>query len=611
MRIKGLLRSPRYDLAEILLVVSIATISILIRSLSATFPLSIQEVDSWYIFYHAVMLAQAHNNVYSVPPDVKAWFPSGFFIEKLDSLGLPLIISLVSSPFFSSYGINAVFTASLFMSVALAGLGVVATYLAISGLTRSKAGATIGALIVALSPALTYKNLIGGLPKTSWGAVLVLLSIYLLNRAIERRKPHYGALASIPLFLAEIVWGGYIYIDIGLIVAAFLAILLNRNDEVTTKSITLMTVFTSFATSLVPSSIGFLSQITQGLMMILTSMILLVDLYFTKKLDKRYPKALVLSSFAVAFMIIANVVIAVSEKVPVPSRYYAIVNPFYQTSVPIYRTIAEYIPQSLTSLLFDFGLALFISIPGMYYLFKVGNLPGLWLLVLGVVSIYGVSAQPYLFNYTAYMVAALAGLGVHFVLTRVKESKMKVPSSIFLLLIGFSLVADSGSAVLASDVPSSLITSGSPYNAPNYAWTNTLNWIRNHTDPKSVIFSWWDYGYWLEVVGNRTVIDQNNTNNITQIKLMAEIFLNNETEAANIIENYFHLYPYGDPRYTVPVYIVAYDAVTIYGDKAFIGYPTNIGGQFIGYTNSMGDIGKAMGAMTTVAGYPVNEYLNV
>ncbi|BCS93260.1 MAG: hypothetical oligosaccharyl transferase [Metallosphaera javensis (ex Sakai et al. 2022)] len=34
-------------------------------------------------------------------------------------------------------------------------------------------------------------------------------------------------------------------------------------------------------------------------------------------------------------------------------------------------------------------------------------------------------------------------------------------------------------------------------------------------------------------------------------------------------------------------------------------------GQFLGYTTSMGDIGKAMGAMTVIAGYPIDQYINI
>ncbi|MEM3324527.1 MAG: peptide transporter, partial [Metallosphaera sp.] len=159
----------KFNLIDTLALVGIASISILIRGLSANYPLSINGFDSWYLFYNAVLIAQAHGNWYAVPPDVHSWFPSGYFIELDNVIGLPLIAALLSLPFYSAFGENAVYTVVLFMDLALAGLGVVASYLAVEGLTKSRIGAILASLMIALSPALTYKNLIGGLPKTSWG----------------------------------------------------------------------------------------------------------------------------------------------------------------------------------------------------------------------------------------------------------------------------------------------------------------------------------------------------------------------------------------------------------------------------------------------------------
>ncbi len=599
-------------LVDMVLVVGISIISIAIRSLSATYPLSINGFDSWYLFYNAVLIAQAHGNWYAVPPDVHSWFPSGYFIELGDTIGLPFISALLSLPFYSSFGENAVYTVVLFLDMALAGLGVVATYLAVDGLTKSRAGAVVAGLVVALSPALTYKNLVGGLPKTSWGGVFVLFSIYLLNLAIERKKPWYGALASVPLFLAEISWGGYTYIDVSLLAAAFLVILLNRNDEVTAKSFTLMGVLTAFLTSFAPNNIGFLSGAAHGLSLLLVSLLLFVDLYLRKILPKEssLTRSLLLTSFLVLIFVLAIGGLSSIRVTPIPGRYYAIIDPFYQFTVPIDRTVAEYIPQPLTSMLTDFGVAIFLSVIGMYYFIRQGNLAGVWLLVLGVVSIYGTSEQPYLFNYTAFMVAPLAGAGVGFVVSKLKQARVRVAPILLLTVVGISLVADAGSAIMASNTPNAIITSASPYPIPNYAWITTLDWLRTQTSPHAFVLSWWDYGYWIEVIGNKTVIDENNTLNDTQIRLMAEIFLNNDTYAANILEHDFHVYPYGNPNYTIPTYIVAYDAVTVYRGEAFLGYPTNLGGQFLGYTSSLGDIGKAMGAMTVIAGYPIQDYIN-
>ncbi len=49
---------------------------------------------------------------------------------------------------------------------------------------------------------------------------------------------------------------------------------------------------------------------------------------------------------------------------------------------------------------------------------------------------------------------------------------------------------------------------------PNYytiQWQEAMSWVRNNTLPNSVFAHWWDYGYWLQSIGNRaTVTDGGN-----------------------------------------------------------------------------------------------------
>ncbi|WP_338601899.1 STT3 domain-containing protein [Sulfolobus tengchongensis] len=623
--VKGIRRDLRKtSLIDLPLIIGLSLVSILIRSLSANWPLAVNEFDPWYLFYNALLIAQVHGNWYAVPPDVLGWFPWGYFIELGNTIGLPFLVALASLPFYGAYGANAVYTVAIFSDILLSGLGVVASYLSIESLTNSRLAGYMAAAIIAVSPALTYKNLLGGLPKTSWGAVFILFTIFLFNQGLKRKNIWYGIPAGILLFLAEISWGGYTYIDLSLLVAAFLLILLNRNDEITANLYTVTVVVTAFLTSLAPNNIGFLSGLAHGLSLLLISAMLYLDMYLSKTLPKEIAESRNLIVIAVLIFIfslgLSGLAILRPTSMPIPSRYYAIVNPFYQVTVPIDKTVAEYIPQPITSMIQDFGIGLFLSIIGMYYTIRKGNLSGLWLLVLGVASIFGTSEQPYLFNYTAYMVATLGGLGVYYIADNLlKGAKYgngnKILVAVILGIIGISLIADAGLATLASNEPPAIANAATSFLTTNYSWVSAINWIRTHSPQHAFILSWWDYGYWLEVLTNRSVIDENNTLNGTQIKLMAEMFLNNESFAVNVLEKDYHLYPYGSPNYTIPVYIIAYDAVTeVFTANQlqwYLGYPPDIPGPFLGYTTSLGDIGKAMGAMTTIAGYPLNEYINL
>jgi dolichyl-diphosphooligosaccharide--protein glycosyltransferase len=48
-----------------------------------------------------------------------------------------------------------------------------------------------------------------------------------------------------------------------------------------------------------------------------------------------------------------------------------------------------------------------------------------------------------------------------------------------------------------------------------------MNWLKNNTSEDAIIASWWDYGYWIQTLGERTTIVDNSTLIDWQIKKMA------------------------------------------------------------------------------------------
>jgi len=77
-------------------------------------------------------------------------------------------------------------------------------------------------------------------------------------------------------------------------------------------------------------------------------------------------------------------------------------------------------------------------------------------------------------------------------------------------------------------------------------WVDTLIWMRENLppspskpgEPGTVVASWWDYGYWITAIANRTTLADNGTWNSTQIKQIGKMFMSNETEALDILRRY-------------------------------------------------------------------------
>jgi dolichyl-diphosphooligosaccharide--protein glycosyltransferase len=78
-----------------------------------------------------------------------------------------------------------------------------------------------------------------------------------------------------------------------------------------------------------------------------------------------------------------------------------------------------------------------------------------------------------------------------------------------------------------------------------------------------VIISWWDYGYWITVMGNRTSAADNSTINGSRIAQIGQMFMSNATQAARIAKQ-IATGPDGKQR---PVYILEFITGSILPDN--------------------------------------------
>ncbi|KAF1741993.1 hypothetical protein MXB_4853 [Myxobolus squamalis] len=62
-------------------------------------------------------------------------------------------------------------------------------------------------------------------------------------------------------------------------------------------------------------------------------------------------------------------------------------------------------------------------------------------------------------------------------------------------------------------------------------------WLNQNTDPKSKVMSWWDYGYQITGMANRTTIVDNNTWNNSHIALVGRAMASNESAAYSILRS--------------------------------------------------------------------------
>jgi hypothetical protein len=66
-------------------------------------------------------------------------------------------------------------------------------------------------------------------------------------------------------------------------------------------------------------------------------------------------------------------------------------------------------------------------------------------------------------------------------------------------------------------------------------WLEALSWMNNNLPHSSVVFTWWDYGYWITVNTGIATLSDNGTGNTTAIQDIATGFMLNESLAVQLM----------------------------------------------------------------------------
>jgi asparagine N-glycosylation enzyme membrane subunit Stt3 len=73
---------------------------------------------------------------------------------------------------------------------------------------------------------------------------------------------------------------------------------------------------------------------------------------------------------------------------------------------------------------------------------------------------------------------------------------------------------------------------------PAREWLDMVSWTQNNLQSTDVVCAWWDYGYWLSILGNVTTLADNATVNNTQIENIGFIFMAPENESLKMLAQY-------------------------------------------------------------------------
>lgn len=261
---------------------------------------------------------------------------------------------------------------------------------------------------------------------------------------------------------------------------------------------------------------------------------------------------------------------------PWTGRFYSLLDPTYaKDHIPIIASVSEHQPTAWSSFMFDFHILLFLFPAGLYFCFKRLTDATIFIVMYGLTSMYFAGVMVRLILVATPAVCLISAIAVSATIKNLTHAiRGKTSQTVSSKGTGSTKGLSKQQASLDQSIPflkngATALLLGAFYLLSRYAihctWVTSeaysspsivlaargahgqriifddyreaYFWIRQNTPSDAKIMSWWDYGYQITAMGNRTVIVDNNTWNNTHIATVGRAMSSYEDEAYEIMRS--------------------------------------------------------------------------
>jgi len=530
------------------------SVSFLVRSQAADYGFELNEFDPFFNYRATQYIVDNGLNAYFQWHDDLSWYPEGRDVSNTSQVVLHTTAAITYWIF--GGGMN-LYDFTILFPVIFGSLSAIVIF----ALVRVIGGTTAGlfaALFFSVSLPIIIRGTIGWFKSEPLGLFFGILGVYFLLSGINSKNKKIAIAkliaAGITIPLSISAWGGsqFFIIPIGIF---FLTLPFMRSDhKFIVWAVPLFTaVVFIISMNFERLSSNFIFGLGGASLLIPTIFVIVCILIQNKSNENKKTRNGLL--FLISILVSGTVILIVnadSEFLPLPSyRYLNAINPFLTTSIPLVDSVAEHASTTIQqSFLFHSILMIFAGL-GIWLIIKnhkikdsnfIKNDMMLFSLIFGLIGIYVSSAFVRLEVFASLSLIILSSIGLSMLVKNVlnntenKKYKNLLVKSLFfagiiiLLVIPLSF-PESSNWVTASKTPPTILNGGSAYPVSTNDWLESMEWIKNNTPKDAVIASWWDYGYWISTLGERTTIADNATLSTIVIQNLAKMLMSSPDQA--------------------------------------------------------------------------------
>jgi dolichyl-diphosphooligosaccharide---protein glycosyltransferase len=561
------------------------SISAMVRSQAADYGFQLNEFDPFFNYRATQYLVDHGLNAYVHWHDTMSWYPEGRDVFSNAQVPLHVTDAILYKIF---GGGTSLYDFTIIFPVVFGSMTVIVIFALVRVLGGTSAG-LFASLFFALSPPIIVRGTIGWFKSEPLGLFYGLLGIYLFLSGLKSKNKKIAAAKLIGggffLAIGFASWGGieFFLLPMGLF---FIALPFMRKDH-------------NFLLWAIPLFVAVTMVIAGGLfarpgpsfvfgmrgLAMIGPAILLVIIIFIQKYSKEQHRIRNSVIALAALIIIGVIVLSVGPFHSTSFRYLNAMNPFLTSEDPLVDSVAEHATPTLAQNFSYFSVLMLFAGLGIWLMFRkkngdestsrfsIRNEMIVFALIIGIVGAYSGSTFSRLELLTATSVIILSSIGLTVLVGDIlkrenkqvkiiesskkgtaqtrketattkktsdllgRVSKIAFVAVIVALFLVPTLYPVNANWILVTKSPPTILNGGSNFAISTNDWPDTLNWIKNNTPKDSVIASWWDYGYWIQTMGDRTTLADNATVDTKTIANIARMLLSSPDEAWKTLKN--------------------------------------------------------------------------
>jgi dolichyl-diphosphooligosaccharide--protein glycosyltransferase len=432
------------------------------------------------------------------------------------------------------------------------------------GKSSKRSGEAVGltaAALMSVVPGYVSRSVAGSFDNEAVAIFALVNTFYMFVKAVNTGSLMWAGLASVAYYYMVTTWGGYVFlINLIPLYTAVMVLVGRFSHRLYVAYCTFYAIGTLFSMQVafvgfqpVSTSEHMLAFLVFGFMQVVVAFRFL-GTYLSEE-DFRKVIRLGLAAVVAGTVGLATLLWATGYVAPWAGRFYSLLDPLHLTyvSTQLLKSVSEHQPPTWSTFFFDFHL-LVITLPaGVYMCFQDVTDGSIFAILYSLTSLWFSGSMVRLMLVLAPIMAVVGGIAVSTMLQAHAGVLKEVANTQGIAHVAkkpFSIAVLAVSVIFLSTycVHCTWVTSEA-YSSPSIVlsarsgsgriifddYREAYYWLRMNTPEDAKVMSWWDYGYQLAAMANRTTLVDNNTWNNTHIATVGAAMASPERAAYRIM----------------------------------------------------------------------------